>query len=78
MLRSMQQPETPDENERVRAAQSSTPELLHGAGALCVIGGVLAGVAVLITPELVWTFAPIAVVGIGGGVALTRWGRTPN
>lgn len=56
----------------------SAPEwvaILDGAGSLCVVAGVMAVLALIVTPEVWPTFVPLAVAGIGGGSVAVRFAR---
>jgi hypothetical protein len=52
--------------------------ILDGAGSLCIVAGVMAALALILTPEVWPTFVPLAVGGIVGGAVLVRWARRPT
>lgn len=49
--------------------------IVDGAGSLTIIAGVMAALALVVTPEVWPTFVPLAVGGIGGGLLVVRWAR---
>lgn len=59
-------------------APPSPPEwvaILDGAGSLSIVAGVMAGLALIVTPEVWQTFVPLAIGGIAGGLLAVRWAR---
>jgi hypothetical protein len=49
--------------------------VLEGAGALMVVGGILALIGTAVHPAMVWTFLPTGVSACLGGIVLVRWAR---
>ena len=76
MLRAVDDPRTPDDTRREE--NSSPPRqmaMMEGVGSLCIIGGALAVLGTIPNPAMVWTFAPVAAVGIAIGLLLIRISR---